>query len=372
MFRKFVQLSLLSLTAGLSVAQQLQPAPNPGSLASETMIHVGPWTSQKAQHAYGLPDIKPKANGTIVIDKASLTFITKASRYTIPWAQTTLVSNGTERVELWGTTGRIVRMAIPNGGGLAAAGVMQHKVNELTVDFRDARGAYHGAVFYVSAADSAHVLDLYSHIIQPGQPSSTPEQNSAPPTTRCNSAPRSVLVLAPSWNQTDVPAAYRAMVYEHIVNRLQHVEGTGHVYRYGESESSFGCPQYTVAVSIVSFKPGNQVQRAMSGPIGFFAGTTQMVFNISIRDVSGQLNTTEQVKATVRGEGESKNVTDGVAKKIAKSYAAKTKQFEKTSGSEDERSSAALTQLLDRQVDPHSPRVNAEAHHRGIYAQCPA
>ena len=52
-------------------------------------------------------------------------------------------------------------------------------------------------------------------------------------------------------------------------------------------------------------------------------------FNKRIRDASGRLNSSQEVKATVRGEGESKNITDGVAKKIAKSYANTTKQFEK-------------------------------------------
>jgi hypothetical protein len=64
-------------------------------------------------------------------------------------AHSTDISSGNERVERWGTTGRIVRMAIPNGGGLAAAAVMHHKVNELTVEFHDARGAYHGTVFFL-------------------------------------------------------------------------------------------------------------------------------------------------------------------------------------------------------------------------------
>jgi hypothetical protein len=61
-----------------------------------------------------------------------------------------------------------------------------------------------------------------------------------------------------------------------------------------------------------------------------FVGTTQMSFNINITDTTGQLNVTEQLKATVRGESESKNVADSVAKTIDKRYASETKKFEKT------------------------------------------
>lgn len=136
-----------------------------------------------------------------------------------------------------------------------------------------------------------------------------------------------VLVSPPTWTEADVPAAYRAAVYEHIINRLQKVQGVSHVYRAGESNTQPVCPQFTIAISVVSFKPGNQVARASMGPIGFFAKTTQMVFNATITDASGRLNKTEPLKAKVRGESESLTIADGVAKRLAKLYANDLKEF---------------------------------------------
>jgi hypothetical protein len=323
------------------------------------------WTSPKIQHAYGLPEAKPKEKGTLTVDAEGLTLTGKSSRYTIPGPGIIAVSTGSERVEMWGTTGRIVRMAIPDAGGLTAAGVMHHKVNELTVEFHDTRGAYHGAVFYLPGKNAARILESYSATSQShsdtatplsavvsetecrnffsgtsrktGAVSSTPPEEivssplpgGAHPSSLRSGIPYNVLVAAPDWNQAEVPAAYRALVYEHIVDRLRRVDGIGHVYREGEIDYRHACPQYTVSISIVNFKPGNQVERATMGPIGFFAGTTQMTFNANITDAGG-LNITEHVKATVRGESESKNVADGVAKKLAKRYAAALKQYEKT------------------------------------------
>ena len=326
-------LTRLLLISGFAVAQQpehyVAPA-STGTPAAASTIHIDPWTAREVQHAYGLPETKPHAKGALIIDNAGLTFNGKASRYIIPWGDTVAISNGSERVEMWGTTGRLVRMAIPNGGGLAAAGVMHHKVHELTVEFRDRKGSYHGAVFFLPDRDATRVLDIYTRSVRPMQQhvdmSAIPAE-SAP--TCQNSESRSVQVAAPAWKDTQVPAAYRAMVYEHIVDRMKRAGGVGHVFRDGEVGAQPVCPQFTVSISIVSFRPGNQVQRAMTGPVGLFAGTTQMVFNATIRDASGRLNSSQEVKATVRGEGESKNITDGVAKKIAKSYANTTKQFEK-------------------------------------------
>jgi hypothetical protein len=141
--------------------------------------------------------------------------------------------------------------------------------------------------------------------------------------------PGSVLVSAPTWDQIEVPAAYRALVYEHLIDRLQHLQGIGHVYRDGESDAEAGCPQYTVHISIAGFTQGSQVKRAVMGPVGMFVGTTQMTFDTTFTDASGRWNAQEQVKATVRGESESTNVADSVAKTLAKRYASAKKEFEK-------------------------------------------
>jgi hypothetical protein len=195
----------------------------------------------------------------------------------------------------------------------------------LTVEFNDSRGGYHGAVFYLPANEAERALQSFAQM---------------PPVPRedvkdvCHRRPvktGSVLVSAPTWDQIQVPAAYRALVYEHLIDRLQRLEGIGHIYRDGESNAEAGCPQYTVHVSIAGFTQGSQVKRAVMGPVGMFVGTTQMTFDATFTDASGRWNTHEQVKAAVRGESESTNVADSVAKTIAKHYASAKKEFEKAS-----------------------------------------
>jgi len=320
---------LFFFTTAMAIAQStlaVESAPaSPG-------ISIAPWTAQKVQHAYGLPELKPKDKGSLTTDNTGITFTGKSGRYAIPWVEVAAVSSGNERVELWGTTGRIVRMVIPNGGGLAAAAVMHHKVNQLTVEFHDTRGAYHGAVFFLPGADAAHVLESSTQAV-PSLKDQTTVASLSAPMISCQGATGvtgAVLVSPPTWMQADVPAAYRAAVYEHIIDRLQKVEGVGHVYRAGETSAQPLCPQFTITISIVSYKPGNQVARASMGPIGFFAKTTQMVFNTTITDASGRLNKTEPLKATVRGESESLTIADGVAKKLAKLYANDLKEFNRS------------------------------------------
>jgi hypothetical protein len=70
----------------------------------------------------------------------------------------------------------------------------------------------------------------------------------------------------------------------------------------------------------MTFKEGSSVKRSFMGPVGMFVGTTQMKFDVTFTDASGKVNTREQIAATMRGESESTNVADHVAKSVAKHY----------------------------------------------------
>lgn len=296
-----------------------------GVRPDSSVAQVAPLNLRNVQHAYGLTDTKPKQKGTLTVDMDGVTFTGKSSKSVIPAHSIVAVNAGNQRVELWGMKGRLLRMAIPNGGGLAAAGVMHHKLGMLTIEFRDDKGGYHGAVFLMGSDEAERALQSFS-----GMP--MVDRNSPDAVCEASSVqPRSVLVAAPSWDGAEVPAAYRALVYERLVDRLQRTVGVDHVFRDGENQDRRRCPSYTIKISIAGFKAGSQVKRATMGPVGMFVGTTQMTFDATITDASGKLNTTKQIRATVRGESESMNVTDGVAKKLAKHYHQALKDFEKTS-----------------------------------------
>ncbi len=293
------------------------------------------WQSAKAEHIYGFSELKPHIKGTLAVSPDSVTFWNKAGKTSIDRYTVTAVSAGNQRVELWGVTGRLIRMAIPQGGGLAASTVMHHRVDMLTVEYRDQRGAVHGAVFFLPAHQADQALQRISQLPAPcSSPEAVPEQ---PVRTALDVVPdcqdsveaRSVLVAAPNWDETNVPAAYRALVYEHVVDRLRRTEGAGRVYRDGENNVPKVCPQYTIHISVTGFKQGSQVTRAMLGPVGMFVGTTQMKFDTALSDTSGSVDLHKQIKGSTRGESESTGVADSIAKSIAKQYAGVLKDANK-------------------------------------------
>jgi hypothetical protein len=306
----------------------------PSSLSAESVKtvpqdHAVPaaavvWQSTKAEHVYGFPDIKHNKKGILTLSPDALTFSGKSGEMSIQRGAVTAVSAGNQRVELWGMGGRLLRMTIPDGGGLAAAAVMHHRVDMLTVEFNDVRGGNHSAVFFLPANEADRALQNFALTpVPPREVSDVTCQNAAIEL-------KSVLVSAPDWDHAEVPAAYRALVYEHLIDRLQRTKSVGHVYRDGEGNGQSACPQYTVHISIEAFKQGSSVKRALLGPAGMFVGTTQMKFDVTFTDASEKLNVNEQIKATMRGESESTDVADHVAKSLAKHYATALKNADKS------------------------------------------
>jgi hypothetical protein len=306
--------AVLFLTA-VGHAQSMQPVSTSPASPSTAL-----WESSKAEHVYGLPDIKPRKSGTLMFGADSLTFTGKAGSTTVARSEVTAVSAGNQRVEMGGFGMRIARGLIPDGGGLAAAAVLQHRVDMLTVEFHDDRGGQHAAVFILPAMEAERALQSFALAPVEPQPKVLAECSGAP------SDPHSVLVAAPEWDKTAVPAAYRALVYEHLIARLRKTKDIGAVYRAGEQEQN--CPAYTVQVAVSAFKEGNSVKRAALGPLGLFVGTTQMVFDVKFTDAAGKLHGSEQIKATMRGESESTDVADHLAKNVAKHYAKALKGVE--------------------------------------------
>ena len=313
-----IRISMLStvvfLAQGFVQLLVYAQAPNQATQDRANFATAPVWQSTQAEHIYGFPEIKHNRKGTLTLNANALTFTSKSGNASVLRSSVTAVSVGNQQVEIWGISGKLLRMTIPDGGGNAAAAVMHHRVDLLTVEFNDSKGGNRSAVFFLPANEAEHALQNFA--LSPALTRQVSDAN-------CHNAtiePKSVLVSAPDWDNAEVPAAYRALLYEHLIDRLQHVRAVGHVYRDGENDDHCACPQYTVHVSIVAFKEGSAVKRAALGSIGEFIGTTQMKFNVTITDSSGKLNNIKQIIATMRGETDSTDVADHLAKTVAKHY----------------------------------------------------
>jgi hypothetical protein len=311
--------ALLLIVCSVSLAAPAQANPSASSFGAAVAPPSG-WRSSRATHVLGMPDVKARENGTLTITPEHLTFTAKSASSTIDLPSIVSLSAGNESVELWGMKGRLMRMAVPYGGGAAFATFMHHQRDMLSVEFVDGQGGYHGAVFYLPGNEAEQALGT----VNPS-PGTHPHESSAP----CPIAgrePHSILVKQLTSDQSDLPAAYRVLIFEHIIDRLHQVPGSV-VHRDEMADARGDCSQYTMRLSATAFRPGSQVKRASMGPVGFFVGVTQITLNLEITDANGTPVLRDQIKASQRGESESMNVIDKIAQQVVKRYAKEQKQM---------------------------------------------
>lgn len=292
-------------------------APQAGAQTSPSVTWSG-----KAQHMIGLIDAKQKQDGILTIDSAGVSFQGKKRMFTLAPSSLIAASSGGERVELWGTKGQILRSVIPDGGGLLLAAFAHHRVGMLTIEYRGADGSRHAAVFLVPEDETHKALSSFPKLVA---------QEPSEAARGCNQAhidQQAVQVLEPDWNASDIPVAYRALLYENLIARLEKQNSASHVYRYGQTISGEGCPRYTIRLAASTFSAGNQVQRAAMGPAGMFVGATKIGMNATVRDEVTHQEHSEPITTALRGQSESFGVTAKEAKKIAGKFAKMKKNFE--------------------------------------------
>jgi len=285
-------------------------------------IQTSGWKSTHAVHVLGMPDVRAKDDGTLIITAQHLKFTGSSGSSTIDTPSIVALSAGNERVELWGMKGRLLRMAVPYGGGAAFATFMHHQRDMLTVEFVDSQGGYHGSVFYLPANEAEEALRAIT-------PSAAAHRDV--PSDSCSIArvtPNSILVKQPTVDNSEFPVAYRVLVYEHIIDRLRKDPGAD-VLRDGVTEGRDDCSKYTLRLSTTAYKPGSQVKRASMGPVGFFVGVTQITLNLEITDAKGRTVIRDQIKATQRGESESMNVIDKIAQQVVKKWSKEQKEMQR-------------------------------------------
>jgi hypothetical protein len=312
-----IKAALLSLTmsASLGLSQNSAPPAISGSSA--------PWQSDSVVYVAGLADVRPESVGTLILTSTTLVFSTKGSQGEIPFSLITGVSTGQERVATGGTGAKVVRKIPIFGIGAITGAATNKSVDLLTVEFRDIHGGYHGAVFEVPKTQAA--------IAQQQLLSFTQSAPVNPPAT-CDGQilPNTVLVSPIISAGIDLPAEYRVLLYEQMVEELKKSSGNAAVLRMGDVTAP--CAAAKLRLSVTAFNKGNETVRASTGPVGLFIGATSVKFHVDLVAHDGAELFEKDLKESKHGDSDSLSVTHDLAKSVSKRLK-KAKQIGTPSGS---------------------------------------
>jgi hypothetical protein len=276
----------------------------------------------------GLPGIGLNTVGDLSFTAKNLNFTTAYGSTNIPTRRILTVTAGDERVETGGMPGKIVRFALPYGSGYALGAITHKKVGLLTIEFLDAAGQYHGAVFALTPQDMDTALaSLDFHpttlaIPQPAAPTACPATQLQPNAVRVE--------VIDADNQSNFPAEDRALLYERLVQQLQSEKSILQVYRAGDHSYEAHCAEFTVTVRANTFNKGDQAVRASVGPLGHFVGTTRVSFHLTIASQDGTALFDQQMKNSEGSDTDSLNITKVISKTVVKNLKKSRTQLRKS------------------------------------------
>lgn len=104
----------------------------------------------KAVQLMGLAGVNDNAKGTLSVENGQLHFVHGKASSDVSAASIQDVVNGADSRESVGKTVGMMSMAAPYGGGRFLS-LFRSKIDTLTVQYRDAEGALHGAIFTMPA-----------------------------------------------------------------------------------------------------------------------------------------------------------------------------------------------------------------------------
>jgi hypothetical protein len=143
-----ISLWALLLCSGISaLAQSTAPA-----------LKANPQFSIRATHLLGFPNTKNNCNGTLLVKDDALRFEQDAK----PAAEVKITSVqgvflGSESKQVGGTPAKIGKAAAPFGSGRVVSLFTHKKYDTLTVEYVDADGGVHGAIFQVKEGQAGPV-----------------------------------------------------------------------------------------------------------------------------------------------------------------------------------------------------------------------
>jgi hypothetical protein len=163
---------LLFLAPVLFAAAYLHAADNPKSAGATANVH--------AMHVLGLDGVKRGAHGTLTAQPDGLNFQASGTKGMVSIASIQDVFTGADSRQVGGKVLTLAKMGVPYGGGRVLSLFSHEKVDSLTLEFRDANGALHGAIFTMplgqAAALKQQLVALGAHTSVPIQSQSEKEK----------------------------------------------------------------------------------------------------------------------------------------------------------------------------------------------------
>lgn len=286
----------------------------------------------KVVSVLGLENVKWNSTGTLAVQDDKLQFKSAKAQAEINTTsiRDVLTAEDSQRM-LRGTVGTVTTIAAPYGSGRVIS-LFREKIDALTLEFVDANGGLHGAIFTLpkgqaepvkkellaqgarsSASSGDSQLDSAS-----SQPANQPPPGgAAAPGGEVKLHQKtpfySIQVQRPEPGDVKFPPEFRVAVYENLIVQLQRTGKFVDVYRIGDRRAATAPELLYMRLKVVGFKEGSQKKRDVTT----VSGATSIKVRLEITTRDGALPVDRDVEGKVRFLGDNLRATFDLSKSVA-------------------------------------------------------
>jgi hypothetical protein len=287
-----------------------------------------PAAPPKVVHLMGLTGVKRGAKGNLLVEKGNLHFARAKTSSDVTIASLQDIVTGADSVKAVGNTIGLLSMAAPYESGRFLS-LFRRKIDTLTVQYQDADGGAHGAVFTmpVGTADviKKDLVAQGAHTLPVAEPNVVPvstyalreKENNVPASPEEKSAKITASAIQVEMIHSDeikLPAAFQMALYENLVRQLEKEGKFKHVYRDGDRNASSAADVVVLHGLVRGFKAGSERLRQVTT----VAGATSITVHCQFTNADGRPLLARDVNGKVRFFGGNLRATYDFAKRASR------------------------------------------------------
>ena len=289
---------------------------------------AGPATPNPAIHAthvLGFETVNRNTGGELSIQDDALQFRGGEMRAVeISIASIRNVSLGEDDKQVGGVPMMLGKSAVPFGGGRAISLFSHKKYDSLTVEYIDASGGLHGAIFRMKkGAGQTFRDDLITRRAQ-----LKPQDDAAPNRAAASgqdiqeeslNGPQkwSVVVEKVDPGDTNLDPCFADAIYENTVKELIKSNQFRNVFRSGDRSATDASGVLYLKTIVTKYNPGSETKRAVTT----VAGATKLNVKVQLLTRDGHLVMEREIHGNVRFFGDNLGATNKVAHNAVKTLA---------------------------------------------------
>ena len=293
--------------------------------AQNTVANHAPSSEARVTHILGFEDAPKNAGGRLSIEGDDLRFQKDTDAPVgIKISSIRNFSIGEIDKQVGGLPLTAAKAAVPFAGGRVVSLFSHKKYETLTLEYLDANGRLHGAIFQLRKGQTLPEALVAKGV--PFAPSGSKDQILTVPTLQIEEARTSTNAdgtWGARWSveveeirpgEVSIEPAFRIAIYENILREVAKAKTFQQVFRSGDREADSVAKLLILKTRVEKYTPGSETRRAVTT----VTGATKVTVRTQLCTRQGEIVWERVVGANVRFIGGNFRVTNNLARNVAR------------------------------------------------------